>query len=51
MIYERANTYQKLFGIGYINNNKTTKMIEMDYFDIFYSHGIVGFLIFVILYK
>ena len=49
MIYERANTYQKLFGIGYINNNKTTKMIEMDYFDIFYSHGIVGFLIFLII--
>lgn len=49
MIYERANIYQKLFGIGYINNNKTTKMIEMDYFDIFYSHGIVGFLIFLII--
>ncbi len=30
-IYNNSNTYQKLFGIGYINNNKETKMIEMDY--------------------
>ena len=45
-IYNNSNTYQKLFGIGYINNNKETKMIEMDYFDIFFSHGIIGFLIF-----
>ena len=41
---------------GYINNNKNTKLIEMDYYDIIYSHGIVGFLIFImiiiyILYK
>ena len=45
-IYNNSNTYQKLFGIGYINNNKETKMIEMDYFDVFFSHGIIGFLIF-----
>lgn len=48
-IYKKSSTYQKLFGIGYINNNKTTKMIEMDYFDIFYSHGIIGFVIFFII--
>lgn len=48
-IYNESSTYQKLFGIGYINNNKTTKMIEMDYFDIFYSHGIIGFAIFFII--
>ena len=45
-IYNQSNLYQKLFGIGYINNNETTKLIEMDYFEIFYSHGIIGFLIF-----
>ena len=45
-IYSNSSTYEKLFGIGYINNNKTTKMIEMDYFDIFYSHGIIGFILF-----
>lgn len=48
-IYNKSNMYQKLFGIGYINNNKRTKMIEMDYFDIFYSHGFIGFLIFFII--
>lgn len=45
-IYNQSNTYQKFFGIGYINNNKTTKLIEMDYFDIYYSHGIIGFILF-----
>jgi hypothetical protein len=49
-LYHKANTYQKLFGIGYLKKNgKATKMIEMDYFDIFYSHGIVGFLVFFII--
>ena len=48
-IYNKSNTYQKIFGIGYINNNKETKMIEMDYFDVFFSHGIIGFLIFLII--
>ena len=46
-LYRKSNVYQKLFGIGYLKNNgKATKMIEMDYFDIFYNHGIVGFIIF-----
>lgn len=46
-IYNSSNTYQKLFGIGYLkDNNKPVKLIEMDYFDIFYSHGLVGFTIF-----
>ncbi len=49
-IYSKANIYEKLFGIGYINNNKNTKLIEMDYFDIFYSHGIIGFLLFFEIY-
>ena len=48
-IYKEANLYKKVYGIGYINNNKETKMIEMDYFDILFSHGIVGFLIFFII--
>ncbi len=45
-IYNKAPLYQKLFGIGYINNNKITKLIEIDYFDILYSHGIIGFIIY-----
>lgn len=44
-IYQKANNYQKLFGIGYLENGKETKRIEMDYFDIYYSHGIVGFIL------
>lgn len=45
-IYKQASIYQKLFGIGYINDNKTTKLIEMDYFDIYYSHGLIGLILF-----
>ena len=45
-IYQKSSIYEKLFGIGYIKNNKQTKMIEMDYFDIYYSHGLVGFILF-----
>ena len=41
--------YMKLFGIGYLNNSEETKMIEMDYFDIFYHHGIIGFLVYFII--
>lgn len=44
--YMEANTYQKLFGIGYLNGKKEAKAVEMDYFDIYYSHGIVGFIIY-----
>jgi len=45
-LYNHASAYQKLFGIGYLRKNKPTKMIEMDYFDIYYSHGLIGFLVF-----
>ena len=44
--YYQANTYQKLFGIGYLKGTKEAKAIEMDYFDIYYSHGIIGFIIY-----
>lgn len=51
-IYDNSDTYQKLFGIGYLknDNHKTMKAIEMDYFDIYYSHGIVGFILFFSVY-
>lgn len=54
--YSKAPTYEKLFGIGYTANGEKTKLIEMDYFDIFYSHGVIGFTLiigiyFYILYK
>ena len=42
-LYLKSSAYEKIFGIGYTYKNKVTKAIEMDYFDIFYSHGIIGF--------
>lgn len=48
-LYNKASTYQKMFGIGYLKNKKATKMIEMDYFDIYYSHGLIGSLIFFVI--
>ena len=45
-VYDNSSIYQKLFGIGYLKKDKPMKMIEMDYFDIYYSHGIIGFIIF-----
>lgn len=49
-IYKNSNITSKLFGIGYIDNystdNVSMKMIEMDYVDIFYRHGIIGFIIY-----
>ena len=50
-IYDNSNIYQKIFGIGYYNDNgKELKSIEMDYFDIYYNQGIVGFIIFFVPY-
>ena len=45
LIYKESPFYQKLFGIGYLKNGEEMKQIEMDYFDIYYNHGIVGFLL------
>lgn len=44
--YMKANDYQKLFGIGYSSGKEEAKLIEMDYFDIYYSHGMIGFLLY-----
>lgn len=50
--YNNASVLEKIFGIGYIENYATDKVslktIEIDYFDIFYRHGIIGFIIFFI---
>ena len=48
-IYSNANIYQRLFGLGYTENNKTMKLIEMDLYDVYYNHGIIGFMIFIII--
>ncbi len=48
--YVSSNFYEKVFGIGYIENYGTdslsTKTIEIDYFDILYRHGFLGFIIY-----
>jgi hypothetical protein len=48
--YNRVDIPQKLFGIGFIENYGTdfvsTKTIEMDYFDILFRNGIIGFCLF-----
>lgn len=50
-IYKNANFENKLIGIGYYFFDNTSKyveerkIVEIDYFDIFISYGIVGFII------
>lgn len=49
--FTKSNIYQKFFGYGYVNlKDKNIKLIEIDYFDVFYSHGILGFIIFFSIY-
>ncbi len=48
--YMNESFLTKIIGLGYIENYATdevnTKTIEMDYFDVFYRHGIIGFILF-----
>lgn len=50
--YIESNFKEHLIGIGYIENYGTDevniKTIEMDYFDILYRNGIVGFILFIL---
>lgn len=50
--YNISPIQEKVFGIGYIENYSTDsvnlKIVEMDYFDIFYREGIIGFVLFFI---
>ena len=50
--YNKSPILEKVFGIGYIENYSTDsvnlKIVEMDYFDIFYREGIIGFVLFFI---
>ena len=49
--FKKANIIEKTFGIGYIENYNTeyesNKTIEIDYFEIFYRHGIIGFSLYI----
>ena len=44
-LYNNSNIYSKLFGTGYTYKNKVLKTIEIDYFDIYISQGLIGFII------
>lgn len=48
--YMSSSLTSKIVGIGYIENYGTDevnlKTIEMDYFDVLYRHGIIGFILF-----
>ncbi|KHE72632.1 O-antigen ligase family protein, partial [Halobacillus sp. BBL2006] len=44
--YKNADIVQKSFGMGYAGNYKENrKLIEMDFFDLFFSYGIIGSLL------
>lgn len=45
--YIKAPISQKIFGTGYSGNyTKVAKTIEMDFFDLFYSYGLIGSIVF-----
>lgn len=48
--FNSSNIYNHVMGIGYIENYGTDdvsiKTIEMDYFDIFYRNGYIGFILY-----
>ncbi|PFN07190.1 MULTISPECIES: O-antigen ligase family protein [Bacillus cereus group] len=49
--YKEAPTSQKLLGMGYAgnyNNADTIKLIEMDFHDLFFAFGIIGFLLYLL---
>lgn len=52
--YMNSSISEKLLGIGFIENYSTdyvnTKTIEMDYFEIFYRSGMIGFIIYFMLF-
>lgn len=50
-IYLNSNIQNKLFGVGFTNresidDENITKLIELDFHDIFYRYGIIGFIIY-----
>ena len=49
--YEKTTPSKKVFGMGYTSKaNKNYKEIEIDYYDIWYNHGLIGFILFFSVY-
>ena len=52
-LYRKSDVTSKFFGLGFvnreeINDSNIEKLIEMDFYDIFYHYGILGFTIYMI---
>lgn len=52
-IYEKASNTDKLFGLGFVNreeiNDKNIeKLVEMDFYDVYYHYGIIGFIVYML---
>jgi hypothetical protein len=48
-MYVEAPMIQKLFGMGYAGNYQDSpKLIEMDFLDLFYSFGLLGFVLYML---
>lgn len=47
--YMESPVLQKIFGLGFAGNydEPDPKMIEMDFFDLFFSFGVIGFIVFI----
>ena len=45
-MYQKAPISNQLLGLGYYDKGQEVKMIEMDPIDVFYRHGIIGFLLY-----
>ena len=52
--YQESTLAEKILGMGYIEaygtDDVNIKMVEMDYMDIFFRHGILGFLLYMTLF-
>ena len=50
--YSQSSVIDKTVGLGYISHKKgilqESKLVEIDYFDVFFCHGILGTLIYII---
>ena len=46
--YINHNLEEKLFGLGSTNNKVLEKYVEMDFYDLLYRYGIIGFITFMI---
>ena len=44
--YKNANLHSQIFGLGYVHQDHTLrKLVELDYFDLFFDYGVTGFII------